>query len=115
MKIEVKDNRDLYNKLIEVKKEYEFAKPKLEDWLENLSRIYTYSFIIGLDKTLLNWNGKNVIRIVGNVAVGKTTLENIIRRMRPDIKVISTSELMKNNEYLKYEHILLSRKDWIKI
>ena len=39
MNAEVKDIRDLYNKLVEAKKEYESAKPKLEDWLENLNKL----------------------------------------------------------------------------
>ena len=113
MNTEIRDIRDLYNKLIEVGKEYESAKPKLEDWLENLSKLYTYGFIIKLDKILLNWDKKSVIKIVGESGSGKTTLENIIRKMRPDIFITSeTSELMKDNEYLKHEHILISRKDW---
>ena len=112
MNAEVKDIRDLYSKLVEVREEYESAKPKLEDWLENLNKLYTYGFIIKLDKILSNWDKKSVIKIVGECGSGKTTLENIIRKMRPDIFITSTSELMKDNEYLKHEHILISRKDW---
>ena len=112
MNAEVKDIRDLHNKLIEARKEYESAKPKLEDWLENLNKLYTYGFIIKLDKILSNWDKKSVIKIVGECASGKTTLENIIKKMCPDISIASASELIKGNEYLKHEHILISRKDW---
>ena len=114
MEIKVKDNRDSYNKLLEARKEYESEKPKLEDWLEALNKYYTYNFIIRLNIKISEINKYDVLKIVGECCSGKTTLENIIRKMRPDIKAISTNGLMKNNEYLNHEHILISRKDWKK-